>query len=62
VPIASMLRHKDQRRMALLDVACGTGRFLRFVKQTFPRLAVTGSDLSEAYLKEARHHLKPYKA
>jgi ubiquinone/menaquinone biosynthesis C-methylase UbiE len=62
VPIANMLRHKDQRRMALLDVACGTGRFLRFVKQAFPRLAVSGSDLSDAYLNAARDHLKPYKA
>jgi ubiquinone/menaquinone biosynthesis C-methylase UbiE len=62
VPIASFLRHKDQRRLALLDVACGTGRFLRFVKQAFPRLAVTGSDLSEAYLEEARDHLRPYRA
>jgi ubiquinone/menaquinone biosynthesis C-methylase UbiE len=47
--------------MALLDVACGTGRFLRFVAQAFPRLAITGSDLSEAYLAEARDHLEPYK-
>jgi ubiquinone/menaquinone biosynthesis C-methylase UbiE len=62
VPIAKLLRGKDQRRMTLLDVACGTGRFLRFVKQAFPRLAATGSDLSEAYLDEARDHLKPYKA
>ncbi|MGE3873106.1 MAG: class I SAM-dependent methyltransferase [Parvibaculaceae bacterium] len=62
VPIANFLRHKDQRRMALLDVACGTGRFLRFVGQAFPRLAVTGSDLSEAYLEEARAHVRPYKA
>ncbi|MGE0238794.1 MAG: class I SAM-dependent methyltransferase [Parvibaculaceae bacterium] len=61
VPIANFLRHKDQRHMTLLDVACGTGRFLRFVKQAFPRLAVTGSDLSDAYLEEARDHLKPYK-
>jgi ubiquinone/menaquinone biosynthesis C-methylase UbiE len=60
VPIANFLRHKDQRRLALLDVACGTGRFLRFVKQAFPRLAVTGTDLSEAYLDEARDHLEPY--
>lgn len=61
VPIARYLRHKDQRRMALLDVACGTGRFARFAKQAFPRLAVTGSDLSEAYLEEARAHARPYK-
>lgn len=62
VPIANFLRHKDQRRMALLDVACGTGRFLRFVGQAFPRLTLTGSDLSQAYLDEARSHMRPYKA
>jgi len=61
VPIARHLRHKDQRRMALLDVACGTGRFARFAKEAFPRLAVTASDLSEAYLDEARGHARPYK-
>lgn len=61
VPVAQYLRHKDQRRMALLDVACGTGRFARFAKEAFPRLAVTGSDLSEAYLDEARAHARPYK-
>jgi ubiquinone/menaquinone biosynthesis C-methylase UbiE len=61
-PIAEYLRHKDQRQMALLDVACGTGRFLRFAKEAFPRLAATGCDLSEAYLEEARRHLRPYKA
>lgn len=61
VPIARYLRHKDQRRMALLDVACGTGRFARFAKEAFPRLAVTGSDLSEAYLDEARDHARPYR-
>ncbi len=60
-PIAQYLRHKDQRRMALLDVACGTGRFVRFAKEAFPRLAVTGSDLSEAYLEEARTHARPFK-
>jgi ubiquinone/menaquinone biosynthesis C-methylase UbiE len=48
--------------MTLLDVACGTGRFARFVKEAFPRLAVTGSDLSEAYIEAARRHVRPYKA
>jgi ubiquinone/menaquinone biosynthesis C-methylase UbiE len=60
VPIAEYLRGGDQRKMALLDVACGTGRFLRFVKEAFPRLAVTGCDLSQAYLDEAREHVRPY--
>ncbi len=61
VPIAEFLRNKDQRQMALIDVACGTGRFLRFVKEAFPRLAVAGSDLSEAYIEEARQHVRPYR-
>jgi ubiquinone/menaquinone biosynthesis C-methylase UbiE len=62
VPIAEHLQKHDQRGLRLLDVACGTGRFLRFVKEAFPRLDVTGTDLSEAYLEEAAAHLKPYAA
>jgi ubiquinone/menaquinone biosynthesis C-methylase UbiE len=61
VPIAEYLRGKDQRKLSLLDVASGTGRFVRFVKQAFPRLNVIASDLSEAYLSEAREHVRPYK-
>ena len=60
VPIAEFMRGKDQRKLKLLDVASGTGRFVRFAKQAFPRLKVTASDLSEAYLAEAREHVKPY--
>jgi ubiquinone/menaquinone biosynthesis C-methylase UbiE len=62
VPIAEYLHGRDQRQVSLLDVACGTGRFLRFVKEAFPRLAVTGSDLSQAYLDEAARHAMPYAA
>jgi ubiquinone/menaquinone biosynthesis C-methylase UbiE len=61
VPIAEFLRGQDQRKLALLDVACGTGRFLRAVKEAFPKLSVTGCDLSAAYLEEARRHLTPYR-
>jgi ubiquinone/menaquinone biosynthesis C-methylase UbiE len=61
VPIAEFLKRKDQRKLKLLDVACGTGRFLRSVKEAFPRLAVTGADLSAAYLDEARRHARPYR-
>jgi ubiquinone/menaquinone biosynthesis C-methylase UbiE len=61
VPVAKYLRGRDQRQCALLDVACGTGRFLRFAAQAFPRLKLTGSDLSEAYLEEARAHVAPYR-
>ena len=60
VPLADYMKGKDQRTMRLLDVACGTGRFLRFVKKTYPRLNVTGLDLSQSYLDEASTHLKKY--
>ena len=49
---------RDQLRLRLLDVGCGTGRFLDFVKQTWPRLPSLGLDMSEAYVGEAKRHLK----
>jgi ubiquinone/menaquinone biosynthesis C-methylase UbiE len=49
---------RDQRQLALLDIGCGTGRFLDFVKQAWPRLAVHGLDMSEAYIRHARRHLR----
>ncbi len=58
VPIADYLRGRDQRHMSLVDIACGTGRFLRMLREAFPRLQLTGVDLSEAYLREARRHLR----
>src|SRR5262249_48630983 len=48
---------RDQRRLRLLDVGCGTGRFLDFLKQAWPRLPALGLDLSEAYVREARRHV-----
>ncbi|MBV9203008.1 MAG: methyltransferase domain-containing protein [Alphaproteobacteria bacterium] len=45
------------RAARLLDVACGTGRFLREVKANYPRLHVTGLDLSQNYLSVARREL-----
>ena len=56
-PIADFMRGRDQRKIALLDVACGTGRFLREARLTYPALKLTGLDLSAAYLAEARRHL-----
>jgi ubiquinone/menaquinone biosynthesis C-methylase UbiE len=49
---------RDQRQLRLLDIGCGTGRFLDFVKQAWPRLQVVGLDLSDAYIRHARHHLR----
>jgi ubiquinone/menaquinone biosynthesis C-methylase UbiE len=39
-------------------VGCGTGRFLDFVKQAWPRLPVLGLDLSQAYIRHALRHLE----
>ena len=57
VPLHEVFAGRDQRRLRLLDVGCGTGRFLDFVKQTWPRLPVVGIDMSDAYIAEARRHL-----
>lgn len=61
VPIAEHMKGRDQRKIALLDVACGTGRFLTSVKDTWPKLRVTALDLSPMYLDEARRNLRAWR-
>lgn len=58
-PLAKEIAGRDQRQLALLDIACGTGRFLRQVRLAWPALRLTGLDLSAAYLREAARHLEP---
>jgi ubiquinone/menaquinone biosynthesis C-methylase UbiE len=62
VPLrAALLRHGSARPvLRLLDIGCGTGAFLREVKRNYPRLAVTGLDLSAPYLEVARRRLEPW--
>ncbi|MBU6372606.1 MAG: methyltransferase domain-containing protein [Alphaproteobacteria bacterium] len=48
------MKGRDQRRTPLIDVACGNGRFLSQMLETFPRLPATGLDLSPSYADEAR--------
>ena len=57
-PLAEAFAGRDQRKLRLIDVGCGTGRFLDFVKQTWPRLPALGLDMSESYINHARRHLK----
>jgi ubiquinone/menaquinone biosynthesis C-methylase UbiE len=57
VPLKAEILGRDQRGLALLDIACGTGRFLSFVKDNYPRLPVAGLDLSPDYLAWARRLL-----
>jgi ubiquinone/menaquinone biosynthesis C-methylase UbiE len=58
VPLAEAFAGRDQRKLRLIDIGCGTGRFLDFVKQAWPRLPALGLDLSDAYIAHARRHLK----
>lgn len=59
VPIAEMVADRDQRQMRMLDVASGSGAFLRDVRLAFPRLPVIASDLSEPYVARARRNVTP---
>jgi ubiquinone/menaquinone biosynthesis C-methylase UbiE len=56
-PIAEFVRGRDQRQLRLLDVACGSGRFLGELAQAFPAMPMAGADLSQAYLDEAARFL-----
>src|SRR2546429_9781985 len=58
LPLPEVFAGRDQRRLRLLDVGCGTGRFLDAFKQAWPRLPALGVDLSEPYVAEARRHLQ----
>ena len=58
LPLHELFAGRDQRRLRVVDVGCGTGRFLDFFKQAWPRLPVLGLDLSEPYVAEAKRHLK----
>ena len=63
VPLRTALaadRTAGRTRARLLDIACGTGRFLREVKANYPRLHVSGLDLSPHYLAAARRGLAPW--
>ncbi|MCE9649690.1 MAG: class I SAM-dependent methyltransferase [Parvibaculum sp.] len=57
VPLGQALRGRDQRKLNVLDVACGTGRFLEDLAANYPRLNIAGLDLSPAYIAEARKRL-----
>ena len=59
--ISRELKGRDQRTQRLLDVACGNGRFLEKVLEVYPRLGVTGLDLSPTYTEAARTRLAPWR-
>jgi ubiquinone/menaquinone biosynthesis C-methylase UbiE len=53
-PIADWMAGRNQRDLRGLDVGCGTGRLLAFLHEAWPGLKLTGLDLSQPYLAEAR--------
>jgi ubiquinone/menaquinone biosynthesis C-methylase UbiE len=55
--LARAIKGTDQRRVKLIDMACGNGRFLAQILNAFPRMPVTGLDLSPSYAAEARTRL-----
>ena len=49
---------QDQRKLKIIDIGCGTGRFIDALKQVWPKLPVLGIDMSEAYVRHARRFLR----
>jgi ubiquinone/menaquinone biosynthesis C-methylase UbiE len=48
------LMGQDQRGLKVVDLACGTGGFLRDLVASLPRAQISGLDLSPAYVQQAR--------
>lgn len=61
-PIAEFMHGRDQRHVTLLDVACGTGRFLRQLRLAYPAMQLKGVDLSRSYLDEAARQFESLRA
>jgi ubiquinone/menaquinone biosynthesis C-methylase UbiE len=54
MPLGEALRGRRMTEMRLLDIGAGTGRFVTFVKDNYPRLPAIALDLSPHYLRHAK--------
>jgi len=59
--IARELQGKEQRGQKVMDLACGTGRFMTQTLTAFPKLNLTGLDLSPPYARAARDAVAPWR-
>ncbi|WP_013323416.1 class I SAM-dependent methyltransferase [Gloeothece verrucosa] len=53
----SAFRELSPKQIRVLDVACGTGRTLKMMRTTLPKVSLFGADLSPAYLRKAHQLL-----
>ncbi|EFN55961.1 hypothetical protein CHLNCDRAFT_145276 [Chlorella variabilis] len=61
VPLREFMEGKDASQLKALEIGAGTGRFATFVKDNYPALQLTVSDLSPFYLSEARSNMQYWK-
>ncbi len=54
---AELAQTTSPKQSKVLDLACGTGRTLRFIRAALPKAALYGVDLSPAYLRKANQLL-----
>ena len=59
--VSRELKGRDQRSQTCLDLACGTGRFLTQILQAYPKLQLSGLDLSPHYTKAARRAVRRWR-
>ena len=56
--LVKQVRGADQRNIQVLDLACGTGRFMSQVMTAMPKLQLSGLDLSPPYAETARKNVR----
>ena len=53
----ALFNNVPAQQKRVLDVACGTGRTLRMIRASLPKVSLFGTDLSPAYLRKANQLL-----
>lgn len=58
--LVKQIQGRDQRKVQVLDLACGTGRFMGQIMRAMPKLQLTGLDLSPPYAETARGNVQSW--